>query len=436
MALLDITDVSHCKLDGQALWGGRLEVPQRGYQGDTHALDLIGWVLGKRAPAVAVEWEFKGAHQRRLPLNISRADVAKVYTDVVGVDKSGFRNRLSVLGVPLEFEASLSAVLQDNTRVPMVQVRGRREPVESAVRPRFRPLLLTTFGRTGSTWLTALLARAPQILAYRPFQFEPRVAPYWMEVLRTLAEPASYMQAVAPELYGPDWWTGSRRFAPADPGTVEPVLLEELGRRNPERLVAFFQGQIDYFYVRVAELQDQADATYFLEKYPPAPVIQNLLLELYPEARELFLIRDLRDVVCSILAFNKKHPQARFYADRAHNDREIIREVRNEASVMLQLWERHHRVGHLLRYEDLIRRPEESLQGVLNHLQLDSSLEAVRQMMEQALATMPNMQQQHQTSRDAHASIERWRFDLSPDLQSACRDTFGGLLGAFGYAEA
>jgi hypothetical protein len=434
MALVDVTNVARCKLDGQALRGFHLDAPARGLPGDAYTLSFSGWVLGKKAPVVALEWAFPGAKQCRVPVNLPRPDIAKLFPHVEGAGTSGFRNFLSLLGVPLNFEATVCAVLQDDTRVELAQVRGRRDRLVSGCRPRLRPLLLTTLGRSGSTWVVCLLAAAPQVVAYRPFQFEPRVATYWMDVLRALAEPASYLQAVVPELYGEDWWLGTKRSSPIDATQIDPDIFGILGRSNPEKSAAFCQDRIDQLYRQVATLQCQTEARYFLEKFQPKPaVVSNLILELYPEAREIVLIRDLRDIACSILAFTKKRADAYFYRELGNNEQAIIGAMKKDAKFLLDLWQQREQTAYLLRYEDLIRRPEESLRGVLHYLGLEVDSAGIAGMLKQAAEKLPEVQRQHQTSQNPQDSIGRWRRDLSPALQNLCRDEFGELLTAFGY---
>ena len=67
----------------------------------------------------------------------------------------------------------------------------------------------------------------------------------------------------------------------------------------------------------MAALHSGSDATFFVEKFTsfaessdPARSVPAMIAELYPGAREIVLIRDLRDVVCSISAFTKKYAYA------------------------------------------------------------------------------------------------------------------------------
>ena len=68
-------------------------------------------------------------------------------------------------------------------------IAGHREPLRSSYEPELRPLIVTTLGRTGSTWLIHLLGTHPGVTAYRPFSFEPRAATYWTDILASLSEP-------------------------------------------------------------------------------------------------------------------------------------------------------------------------------------------------------------------------------------------------------
>ena len=70
-------------------------------------------------------------------------------------------------------------------------------------------------------------------------------------------------------------------------------------------LATFAQQRIDAVYRQVAALGD-GRAEFFAEKCLPEGNVPQLLRELYPDAREVFLVRDFRDMLCSIRAFNEK----------------------------------------------------------------------------------------------------------------------------------
>ena len=130
-----------------------------------------------------------------------------------------------------------------------------------------QPLLITTLGRTGSTWVTQLLGGHPAILTYPPFKHEVRVLSYWVDVLLALAEPASYLQSVQAFASLPDWWLGRERIY--DEETSDDVL-RRMARPGAHRaLTRFCKGRISDFYARLATTNPGKEPRYFAEKTLP-----------------------------------------------------------------------------------------------------------------------------------------------------------------------
>jgi glycosyltransferase involved in cell wall biosynthesis/SAM-dependent methyltransferase len=126
MILAEIKEVSLSGSDPERLWGRHIDLPKPNTQTEASALDLAGWVLGKSSLAVAVEVVSEGTIVRHLPLNHRRPDIAQAFPDVPRAENSGFRATISALGTTAEFELGLQAVLQDQSRVPLGVLRGRR----------------------------------------------------------------------------------------------------------------------------------------------------------------------------------------------------------------------------------------------------------------------------------------------------------------------
>jgi hypothetical protein len=68
--------------------------------------------------------------------------------------------------------------------------------------------MIRCLGRTGSTWLMRLLGQHPEVLVYRPFEYEPRLVSYWIEVLRRLGHPRAGLAALRPSGSEALWWLG------------------------------------------------------------------------------------------------------------------------------------------------------------------------------------------------------------------------------------
>ena len=127
MTVIEIGVIALSVPDDERLWGRNIEVPQPGSQIDGHLVDLIGWVLGRSSPVVAVEVVQEGNVVKRAPVAVRRPDIEAAFPDVPGAEKSGFRTTVSVTGMG-ELELGVRAVLRDQSRVPIGAVRARRRP--------------------------------------------------------------------------------------------------------------------------------------------------------------------------------------------------------------------------------------------------------------------------------------------------------------------
>ena len=102
-----------------------------------------------------------------------------------------------------------------------------------------------------------------------------------------------------------------------------------------------------------------------------------------------------------------------------------------DCSHSLAGWRR--RGGLLVRYEDVILRPEDELDRILEYVSLDRGPGVIKSMVLEAESTPNSLQAAHRTSQTPARSIGRWRQDLRPELVLACNDAFGDLLDEMGY---
>jgi hypothetical protein len=135
LALRDI-DVLVSEIDAAALWGWAIDLARPGNPSVAYSLDIAGWVLGRDAPAVAVELVYDGVVFQQVPSLDVRPDVAAAYPAVAGAEYSGFRANASVPGITTEVVVGAQAVLRDHRRVPLARIRARRgwqDEVEATV---------------------------------------------------------------------------------------------------------------------------------------------------------------------------------------------------------------------------------------------------------------------------------------------------------------
>jgi hypothetical protein len=414
------------------LLGSNVDAPRAGSTLGAYAIDVSGWALGRRLPVVEVELLDGEARVCSVPADLSRPDVAAAFPDVDHARFSGFHALTSSLQLDPDFELIMEAVLQDGSRAKIATIRGRRDPLRSSFEPRFQPLMVTAPGRTGSTLLMRMLAGHPRILTYRPFQFEPRVASYWIGLLKALSDPASYLRQLsdARNLDQPSWWLGAN--LPLPRALPDDSIQEWMGGAGVRELAAFCQDRIEALYRQIALDRGRDDAAYFTEKYIPGSV-QPLLWELYPQAREVILVRDFRDMLSSMFAFNEKRGIQGFQRSRAESDEEyVVHTVGSSITALLRDWRARSDRAHLVRYEELVTRPVETLSALLVYLGWDPEAATVEAMTAGASETTPEMEW-HQTADSAAGSIGRWQRDLSPELRAVSEAAFGPALSAFGY---
>ena len=394
------------------------------------SLDVRGWVIGAQSRAVAVDGVHEGRTIWTVPVDVERPRTAAEHPGAAD-ERIGFHSLSGTLPLAPEFELELRAVLADGTRAHVGVVRGRRAPLHSAFDPRRNPVLVTTLGRTGSMLLMRMLEAHPEVLVYRPYRFEQRIAGYWGDMLLALAEPASYIRQIAPagDLDDPAWWLG--RAAPVPWGLRDALVQEWLGGEAVEALAATFQQRIEETYDRIVATTDTTDAALFAEKSNLRA--SNLLTELYGHSRELFLVRDFRDMVASILSFNARRDVQGFGRAGAASDAAYVSSLGAWAKGLLEAWKRRRETAHLVRYEDLVADPERALGGLLSYLGVDGSAGTVAEIRARLADELPELGD-HATSAGPEQSVGRWRRDLEPGLVAECERALGPALEAFGYS--
>ena len=431
MALVEIDDIEFGAPQPGKIRAFSLDAPRIGGR-NVYDIEIAGWALGATQPIKEIEIHQGGTIIRRAPLDQQRKDVARDYPELPGAGISGFRTWVSVVGLEPETDLQVRAVLGDGTRSRLGSIRLRHMPVQSGFEPTLQPLMLTTMGRAGTTWTMRLLSEHPEIVVHRWHPYELRTARYWWHMLKTLSEPRDpYHSGQADRFQTNKQWVGYNPFYP-EPIAVTPGLGEWMGRDYVEDLARFCQRNAEEAYLRIAAGQGQSNVRYMAEKHR-ADNLPWLVWELYPKAKEIFLVRDFRDVYSSMLAYNVKFGRRAFGPEHIETDEDFARFLRNSTIKNLsRSWPKRQERAHLIRYEDLITRPHEILRGVLDYLELEASDKTVAGMLERASAENPEMKQ-HLTSQDVSNSLGRWKSSLTPELQAVANDAFGDVLQQFGY---
>lgn len=197
------------------------------------------------------------------------------------------------------------------------------------------------------------------------------------------------------------------------------VELREMMARSPSQ-GAF----VDAFATRYRRERDRGR---WAEKTPLNVLCFDWVLERFPEARLVHVVRDGRDVVCSM----RQHP------DRRWVDGVEVKELRPQSvDSYMRRWVRDTQAGigrrgdprYLeVRYEDLVAEPERVMRELV---------EALEEPWVPAILvdrTPSGGKRAHAGSRITTSSVGRWRHDMTADEHRRVQAIGGDLLARLGY---
>jgi hypothetical protein len=423
-----IIEAVHRNGAGEELVGGLLG-PEPGTGSETFSFNLRGWAAPPPGREIAA---FRALDGDRVCAEVPPIQPAAGAGE--GVEGAlGFEMLVRAIELAPRFSIRVTAVLGDGSVADLATVAGSRQRLAVPRDPGIDPAMITTIGRSGSKWLARLLSCHPAVLAFQPLVFEPRVATYWMTVLRELTAPKSYLRQIHTERWDqPRWWLGDG--AVGLPAPVDLGMAEWLGTESVRQLAAICQERIEAYYREVARRAGEPEGIrYFAEKFLLDPVLLDLTTEVFPRAREVILVRDFRDRLSSVFAWNEKRGDHGFGHDAGMSRAEyLVERVRADADDLAERWQRRRGEALLVRYEDLILEPEATMTGLFEFLDVAADEAAVHAVIEQA--NQPTeLLETHRTVSDPMQTIGRWRRDLPSDLAEESTELLAPVLEAFGY---
>jgi hypothetical protein len=408
--------------------GAQLIRPEAGSVTDVFVLDMAGWVIARDGQAQAVEIVSDGMTLRRIPITFPRVGVARAL-GVPDATPCGFRGLVGALKLSLEFELEFMAVLEDGRRCSIGSMKGRRARPRTSFDPALRPIVLTSLGRTGTVWVMKMLDAHPSIVVQETYPYERWPARYWAHMLKVLSDPADHANSAGVQRFDRDLsHVGHNPFYDRLEAADEE-LGGWLGRTHVERLASFCMHNIEDWYTIAARRQGKTPVYFaeknFLRMHAPA----ELVSELYPDPREVFLVRDFRDMACSWISFHGDRP---FGAE--HGVTGILQDnLEPLAHRLASNWRSRGDRAHLVRYEDLVFEPRETLGSLLDYLEIDSSDAIVEQLMR--AGSDADVFDLHGTSGDLEKSVGRWRHEGDQAFRAYLNDTFRKPLIEFGYID-
>lgn len=379
---------------------------------------IRGWAINMEDPETPL----------RLRVRANGADVAQVIADKsrpalresLGHGVSGNHGFLHTFVpslpsfVPLTIE-----VFEARTGRPLPNLVRPLPGLEPGPVP-LRPLLVSATGRSGTTLLMSELVRHPRIVVANRFPFEIKLLSYYSACLKVLTadmdrqnstNPDNIFDHVGQYRVGFNPFNGPPFYNIISDTSAMAHLFEH---RIPQVLARDFRQFIEEYYELVRRDQEKSDAMYFAEKVDLDEAARAGPRVLFGDVREIALVRDPRDFFCSARAFWKLDSQATLEMIKTTIPRLQSIALTQSSEIIA------------IRYEDLVTRPQETKARLYRFLGLRDD-DASETLGDATLFA------RHGTSRNADASIGRWKEDLTPAEANMITNTFAGLMEAFGY---
>lgn len=398
-----------------------IETPLTGTTLDGHVLPLSGWAAIPGEPPLQIGVYHDGSPAAAVHVD-ERLDVAD---GVPGAPAGcGFHAEVLAIGLAESFSLSIVATTSTGALKTLATIRGRRSrwqpPASASAAP--APILATSLGRTGTSWLQHVLGAHPKIAVYPQWPHELSSINFWLNTMRRLVDKPHGLDLPSRRATGEEgtWWLGASPFdVPELTEWYESDFVDLLARTSREGIQSVYTA-----------LSREDEPRYFAEKTLPV-ADTNLMRELFPESKEILLVRDFRDMLTSIRSFNLRRGRSDFGRDQASSEQEYVRQLTSSIGG-LRLRARSRPDALVVRYEDLVTEPSVTIARMLTHLDLAASDADVDDVLTR-LESDSETRSDHRTSESGAASIGRWRSELPHDLAELANAEWAAELAEFGY---
>lgn len=276
------------------------------------------------------------------------------------------------------------------------------------------PLVVGTMtGRSGSTWMMALLSTSNEVAMDRVHPYESFYIAYLLHLVRHVAEPPSPVWSVEDMVRGDPTRFGPPPFHPSG-ALGSAVDRADISLRATRHLwLAFSESLGATLGVR---------PRYWAEKFV---VGTDRLARSGVAVKLVRLLRDPRDVVASILAFDAKRGFYGFGRKPAQGEEEYVRWLVGRMGTRLaEIYSREPGVDAMtVRYEDMVS----DLEGVAARLGEWLAVELDPAVLPDARLS------EHATSPSTEASVGRWRGYLDERYVELVAESLGPQLAEHGY---
>jgi hypothetical protein len=282
------------------------------------------------------------------------------------------------------------------------------------------PILVTAMGRSGTSLLMNRLASCEDIVVAGEFPFEIKMLSYYSLALRTLVSEGERERSTDPDKMASEAERFRIGFNPYNHPSFTrvvggPALHQEFFHETAPAIIGeAFRGTIARYYDLVRIKTRKPSARYIAEKILPDMTCRLVPRFLFQGTKEIVLVRDPRDLLCSFDSYWK------FSGDEA------IQSIASTMRALTAIRKESREDTIFVKFEDLVLRQPETLDSIAAFLGIDGKLNG-------DISTDRARFMSHGTAPSPEASIGRWKSDLSAEQVEGCLPKFGKYLALFGY---
>lgn len=279
------------------------------------------------------------------------------------------------------------------------------------------PIMLRSFGRSGSTLMMQVLGSHPNVIFDRTYPFENRHLTYIHRLSSVIKKDHEFSEL----------WTPDSLFD-ANNAFVGPIPYKEFDIFDKKHLsntaLKYLWAAFSESLLEKSEIIDESLPVYYAEK-----VVQDICPDINSiiEAKNLFIFRDPRDEFLSIKSFNEKRGFHGFgWLDTDTDESFAARMAESRKHYMRNLAKMKNDERRLVvLYEDFMANPYNGTKLISEWIGLPLSYDKV-------IENLGNVGQ-HITSKNINGSTLRWKTELSPSVLSVFDSIIGDELVLLGY---
>jgi hypothetical protein len=426
-ASLRILAIDHLGAQANGLVAN-LDSPSQGDATSGPSIFVTGWAIAPNGQANKVSIRVR--NRRALCHRFPRPDLVNLFGERA-YDAAGFFSEIWACNIYGTQEVEIVAEVDDGhehsiAKLSVQAIRRARPELlgipETALKTLPGLLTVNSLGRSGTSLLMSRLLRHPRIGGYAIPPYEARL------VLRAALQAKFSISCVRPHFYMQNSWY-SDYFTTLD--SIEDKIATEEMRQILIQSELSRLANVVMDYRSFLEKKSGRQITLICEKSIGAG-LADFISWFWPRYKSVILVRDLRDMLCSYVAFDRKRGISEFSDGLHRNADAYFTTLTRYASALIDVQTNKPDDTLVVRYEDLVLNLRPTLTNLFEFCEVENSLSIIEACVKESKSDR-DFQEIHATSSNPQLSIGRWRNDLNDGMLAFYEEHLRTINAHFGY---